>query len=107
MPLVLYLLMYLRGRALDKKVMTDEEFKKRQFNKRVIKTYLLIFIIIGGVGAASIMFFLWALVTSPITLGQYIVLTLIGHTMSSSVTITGPVVILRNRDVHDAWKERK
>ena len=106
-PLVLYLLMYLRGRALDKKVMTDEEFKKRQFNNKVIKTYLLIFVIIGCVGTTNLVLFLWFVLSSTITLGHYIVLTLVGHTLSSSVTITGPVVILRNRDVRDAWKERK
>ena len=106
-PLVLYLLMYLRGRALDKKVMTDEEFKKSQFNKRVIKTYLMILVIIGGIGATNIILFLWAVLSSAINLGQYIVLTLFGHTMSSSVTIAGPVVILCNKDVRDAWKERK
>ena len=105
--MVLYVAMYLRGRQLDRKVMTVEENKKRQFNKRVLKTFFIIFIVIGGVGITSLVLFMSSLIISKITLGYYIVHTLIGRTVSNSTVIADPIIILRNKDVRDAWNEHK
>ena len=107
LPMVLYVAMYLRGRQLDRKVMTVEENNKRQFNKRVLKTFFIIFVVIGGVGITSIVLFMLSLIISEITLGFYIIQNLIGHTLSNSITIADPIIILHNKDVRDAWNERK
>ena len=107
LPMVLYVAMYLRGRQLDRKVMTAEENNKRQFNKRVLKTFFIIFSIIGGVGIIGIVLYVSSLIIGEITLGFYIVQTLIGRPLVNSITIADPIIILRNKDVRDAWNERK
>ena len=106
LSIVLYVAMYLRGRQLDHKVMTVEENNKRQFNKRVLKTFFIIFIAIGGVGITSIVLYISYLIIGKINLGFYIVQTLIGRTLSNSIAMVDPIIILRNKDVRDAWNQR-
>ena len=106
LSMVLYVAMYLRGRQLDRKVMTVEENNKRKSNKRVLKTFFIISVVIGGVGITSIVLYMSYVIIGKMTLGFYIIQTLIGRTLASSITIADPIIILRNKDVRDAWNER-
>lgn len=99
-------MMYLRGRQLDRKVLTAEENSKRLFNKRVLKTFLLILLTLGCFGCIRIVLFIWKIFTDELTLGTYIVQYIIGDAVGHFITVANPLIILRNRDVRDAWKER-
>ena len=95
----------MRGRQLDCKVSTAEENAKRQFNKRVFKTFFIIILSFGIVDIIVIIQYCWQVLVGDVTLGMYIVQSLIGRTIANSLTITNPIIILRNKDVRDAWKE--
>lgn len=102
LPIILYVMMYLRGRQLDRKVLTAEENAKRLFNKRVLKTFLLT---LGGVGFIGIILYVWQSFSSELTVGAYAVQSLIIGALGYGLTITDSIIILRNKDVRDVWKK--
>ena len=109
-PLVLYLILYLKGRQLQHNVevgMSPEEKAKAAFNGRICKTFAVIALALIGVGFVAFIFCVWFIIASEVTLKYYIAQSLIGRTLSNSITIVDPIIILRNRDVRDAWAERR
>ena len=105
LPMVLYVIMYLKGRQLDKKLVTSKEMEdKRFFNKRVFRTFLLLLIVLVGITIMGMILFTWFLVNPAITLTFYTVQVLGGRTLSNAITITYPIIILSNREFREAWK---
>ena len=108
-PLMVYVALYLKGKQLQRKAnvgMSPEEKAKTAFNGRVCKTFAIIAMVFIGVGLTSFVFYAWFTIEfSRVTLEYYIAQSLVGRTMASSITIADPVIILRNRDVHDAWSK--
>lgn len=109
-PIVLYIIMYMKGRQLNKRLAISEEERNDQslfkFNKRVFKTFLRLLIVLVGVSLVAITLYIWFIVYSKINLAFYIVQALIGRTLSNGITIANPIIILLNREVREAWKEK-
>ena len=82
--------------------MTAEENAKRLFNKRILKTFLIILLPLGGVSLTSAVLFIWVVLTDNLTLGAYAA-QCFGNVVGYSVIIIDSIIILRNKDVHDAW----
>ena len=100
-PLVLYVVMYMKGRQLNRQVVENSE---SPFNKRIFKTFFILLVAIIGVALTAFILFTWLLVSTTITIEFYIIQVLIGRTLSNSITIADPVILLRNQDVRNAWK---
>ena len=104
-PIALYVIMYLKGRQLNKQLVISKEMKtKGNFNKRIFRTFLILVITLGCVTLVAGILFAWFVVIPTITLSFYIIQALVGRTLSSSITIADPIIILSNRDVREAWK---
>ena len=106
-PIVLYVMMYLKGRQLNKKLVSSKEMEtKGLFNKRIFRTFLILLIVLVGVSIIGGVLLTWFLVNPTITLAFYIVQVLVACTVSNSLTIAYPIIILSNREVREAWKNR-
>ena len=102
-PLVLYVAMYLKGRQLNQQV---KENSKSAFNKRIFKTFFILLIAIIGVALTAFILFTWFLISTTITIEFYVIQVLVGRTLSNSITIAVPAILLRNQDVRDAWNSK-
>lgn len=105
-PLVLYVAMYLKGRQLNKRVAIANNSRSAVFNKRIFKTFFILLVAIIGVALTAFILFTWFLIATTVTIEFYITQVLIGRTLSNSITIADPIILLRNKDVRDAWKGR-
>ena len=107
-PIVLYVIMYLKGRHLDKKLATSKEMKtKGLFNKRIFRTFLMLLIALVGMSMISIVLLTWFLVSPTRSLAFYIIQVLVARTTSNGATIAYPIIILSNLEVREAWKNRR
>ena len=86
-PMVLFVIMYLKGRQLDKKLVTSKEMEtKRLFNKRIFRTFFILLIVLVDVSIIAAIL----LMSPTITLAFYIIQVLIGHTVSDGITVVHP-----------------
>ena len=105
-PIVLYTIMYVKGRQLNKQLVISEEMKaKGNFNKRIFRTFLVLLITLVGVSVVAAILFTWLVVRPRINQAFYIVQVLVGRTLASGIAIAHPIIILLNRDVREAWKK--
>ena len=109
-PLVVYMILYLKGKQLQHETnvgMSPEERAKTAFNGRICKTFAIIAVAFLGVILISFSFYGWFILAPDITTEFYIIQCFAAYTLASCTTITNPIIILRNRDVYDAWAEHR
>ena len=112
-PTTVYVVLYLKGRQLQHNIdvgLSLEEKARAAFNGRICKTFAMIVLAYVGVGLVVLIFYGWFTIAPEATLESlefYVLQCLIGRTFSSSITIVNPIIILRNRDVRDAWAKLK
>ena len=101
------MIMYIRGKILDNKVAIAEENNDWKLNKETVRTFSILLVILIGLSFLSVSFYIWLSVSWRISLALYTVHSLIGGSSYCAIVIIDPIIILCNRDVHDAWNGRR
>ena len=105
LALLPYIAMCLKARKLRQAIDIGNETAKLAFNMRIAKTVAIIISIIIGVMVVGSATYGWAAIGHTYTLEIYVVQSLVGRTISNGMTVTNPIIIMRNKDVRDAWKK--
>lgn len=94
-PIVLFMALYLRGRQLDQQVMRAEESSKKLLDRKVFNMYLMLLLVLVCVILPAFAVYAWFLFSSKLTLGYYVVQSLVGRTLANGITVADSVVIMR------------
>lgn len=62
-PFISYLVMYVRAKQIESKVVIAEENNKWKLSKETIRTFTILFIVLLGLSMSSIFFYIWFTVT--------------------------------------------
>lgn len=106
LALLLYVGICCKARQLKQATdVGDDTTTKLAFSMRITKTVVVLVLVIVGVMLTGSVLYGWATISGAYTLELYILQSIVGRTLINSVTIANPMIILRNRDVRDAWRK--
>ena len=101
-PTILCSIVYTKLRRLDKKAVLSEENRKQLINGKIFGTFIWLIVALKGIFLIGFALSFVYYILSPLTIGSYVIWSIIGHTFTSCITFTNTAIIFHVLYVREA-----
>lgn len=105
MATVLCSIVYAKLRRLDKKAALSEENRKQLIDRKIFYTFVWLMVSLIGKFLIGFMLSFVYYLSSPQSIGPYLVQSILGHTLASCITFTNTAIIFHVLLVRDSLRK--